>query len=176
MQVWKTFRLIEESGAVNREIENYYVVAFGMHRPPTDGPDPNIWQEEDLLYKEYYHITAPFDLKNTISLKHRHIRDQAKDDDWVYSPAGRKIRKIIVKHEDAALDSGMLNDDYFGFSGYIRSYTWKLVAYRRSSRRSVSRRQKRPLAGAEAGIRSIPGSCARWWSSKACQRPTIIVW
>ena len=117
VQVWNTFRLIEESGSVNREIENYYVVAFGMHRPPTDGPRPNIWQEEGLLYKEYYHITAPFDLKNTISLKHRHIRDQAKDDDWVYSPAGRKIRKIIVKHEDVALDSGMLNDDYFGFSG-----------------------------------------------------------
>ncbi len=127
MQIWNTFRLIEESGTVNREIENYYVVAYGMHRPPTDGPDPNIWQEEGLLYKEYYHITAPFDLKNTISLKHRHVRDQAKDDDWVYSPAGRKIRKIIVKHEDVALDSGLLNDDYFGFSGYIRSYTWKLV-------------------------------------------------
>ena len=133
MQVWNTFRLIEESGAVDREIENYYVVAYGMHRPQTqdtNGNDPNIWKDEGLLYKEYYHVTAPFDLKNSISLKHRHVLDQAKDADWFYSPAGRKIRKIIVKHEDAAFDSGILNDDYFGFSGYIRNYSWKLVGTR----------------------------------------------
>ncbi len=134
MQVWNIFRLIDESGTADRVIENYYVVAYGMHRPQTDGAggsDPNIWKEEGLLYKEYFHITAPFDLKNTISLKHRHVRDQAKDEDWLYSPAGRKVRKIIMKHEDAAFDSGILNDDYFGFSGYIRNYTWKLVGSRR---------------------------------------------
>ena len=130
MQVWNIFRLVDESGTADRVIENYYVVAYGMHRPKmdsSDGNDPNIWKEDGLLYKEYFHITAPFDLKNTISLKHRHVRDQAKDEDWLYSPAGRKVRKIIIKHEDAAFDSGILNDDYFGFSGYIRNYTWKLV-------------------------------------------------
>ena len=46
MQVWNTFRLIEESGSSDREIENYYVVAYGMHRPQTDGNDPNIWKED----------------------------------------------------------------------------------------------------------------------------------
>lgn len=130
VQIWNTFRLVTESGSSDREIENYYVVAYGMHRPQTNGDDPNLWKEDNILYKEYFHITAPFDLKNTISLKHRSVRDQAKDEDWYYSPAGRKVRKIIVKHEDAAFDSGILNDDYFCFSGYIRNYTWKLAGSR----------------------------------------------
>src|SRR5262249_46622203 len=37
MQVWNTFRIVPESGSADREIENYYVVAYGMHRPQTDG-------------------------------------------------------------------------------------------------------------------------------------------
>ncbi len=125
MQVWNTFRIVPESGAAEREIENYYVVAYGMHRPQGDDTNPNRWQRDGILYKEFYHILTPFDLKNTISLKHRYVRDQANDDNWVYSPAGRKVRKVIVRQEDTLYDSGALNEDYFGFWGYIRSYDWK---------------------------------------------------
>ncbi|MCS6924444.1 MAG: DUF1329 domain-containing protein [Candidatus Binatia bacterium] len=131
VQVWNTFRLVPESGLPDREIENYYVVAYGMHRPISDGMNPNKWERDGILYKEFFHITNPFDLKNTMSLKHRYVRDQANDDNWVYTPASRKIRKVIVKHEDASYDSGFLNEDFFGFWGYIRSYEWKLLGKKR---------------------------------------------
>lgn len=131
VQVWNTFRLVPESGSPDREIENYYVVAYGMHRPLSDGLNPNRWERDGVLYKEFFHITNPFDLKNTMSLKHRYVRDQANDDNWVYTPASRKIRKTIVKHEDASYDSGFLNEDFFGFWGYIRSYEWKLLGTKR---------------------------------------------
>lgn len=130
MQVWNIFRLMPESGPPDREIENYYVVAYGMHRPRTDDKNPNAWEKDGILFKEYFHITSPFDLKNTISLRHRYVRDQDNDDNWLYTPAGRKIRKAIVKHEDTVYDSGYLNEDAFGFWGYVRAYDWKLMGAR----------------------------------------------
>ncbi len=131
MQVWDTFRLLPESGSAEREIENYYVVAYGMHRPQTDSVNPNRWEKDGILYKEFFHILSPFDLKNTLSLKHRYVRDQANDDNWTYSPASRKVRKVIVKHEDTLFDSGFLNEDFFGFWGYVRSYSWRFLGARR---------------------------------------------
>lgn len=131
MQVWNTFRILLESGSAEREFENYWVVAYGMHRPATDGMNPNKWEKDGILFKEFYHLLTPFDMKNTMSLRHRYVRDQANDDNWMYTPASRKIRKVIVKHDEAAYDSGELNDDYFGFWGYIRSYDWKFLGSRR---------------------------------------------
>ena len=131
MQVWNTFRLVPETGSPDREIENYYVVAYGMHRPLTDGVNPNKWEKDGVLYKEFYHILTPFDLKNTMSLKHRYVRDQANDDNWTYTPASRKVRKVIIRHEDTLYDSGALNEDYFGFWGYVRSYSWKFLGVQR---------------------------------------------
>ncbi len=131
MQVWNTFRIVPESGSAEREIENYYVIAYGMHRPQADDVNPNKWERDGILYKEFYHILTPFDLKNTMSLKHRYVRDQANDDNWMYTPTSRKIRKVIVKLEEATYDSGLLNEDGFGFWGYVRSYTWKFLGFRR---------------------------------------------
>ncbi|MBI3302815.1 MAG: DUF1329 domain-containing protein [Deltaproteobacteria bacterium] len=131
MQVWNTFRIVPESGSAEREMENYYVIAYGMHRPQTDGGNPNKWEKEGILYKEFYHLLSPFDLKNTMSLKHRYVRDQANDDNWTYTPASRKIRKVIIKHDEALYDSGLTNEDGFGFWGYVRSYAWKFLGFRR---------------------------------------------
>lgn len=52
IQVWNTFRLLDESGEVDREFENYYVVAQGMHRPQIDGNNPNTWVQDGILQPE----------------------------------------------------------------------------------------------------------------------------
>ena len=131
MQVWNTFHLLPESGPPEREIENYYVVAYGMHRPHTNETNPNRWEREGVLFKEFYHILAPFDLKNSMGVKLRYVRDRYNDDNWLYSPTSRKIRKLIVKQDEASYDSGFLNEDYFGFWGYMRACDWKLLGTRR---------------------------------------------
>jgi hypothetical protein len=131
MQVWNTFRLLTESGSAEREIENYYVVAYGMHRPQADGVNPNKWAADGILYKEFFHILSPFDLKNSMSLKLRYLRDRRNDDNWSYNPASRKIRKIILKMDEASYDSGFLNEDFFGYWGYLRACDWKLLGERR---------------------------------------------
>jgi len=131
MQVWNTFRLVPESGRAEREIENYYVVAYGMHRPQTDGVNPNKWEKDGVLYKEFFHIQAPFDLKNSMSLKLRYVSDKDNDDNWTYSPASRKIRKVILKQDEASYDSGFLNEDFFGYWGYVRACHWKFLGTRR---------------------------------------------
>jgi hypothetical protein len=131
MQVWNTFRLVPESGPPEREIENYYVVAYGMHRPHTNGAPPNRWENDGVLYKEFFHVLSPFDLRNSMSLKLRYVRDRYNDDNWLYSPTSRKIRKLIFKQDEASYDSGFLNEDFFGFWGYIRACDWKLLGTRR---------------------------------------------
>jgi hypothetical protein len=131
MQVWNTFHLLPESGPPEREVENYYVVAYGMHRPHTNGTNPNRWERDGVLFKEFYHILAPFDLKNSMGVKLRYVRDRYNDDNWLYSPTSRKIRKLIVKQDEASYDSGFLNEDFFGFWGYIRACDWKFLGIRR---------------------------------------------
>jgi uncharacterized protein DUF1329 len=131
MQVWNNFRLVTESGSAEREIENYYVVHYGMHRPQTGGSNPNKWEGDGILYKEFFHVLAPFDLKNTMSLKLRYARDRVNDDNWVYSPTSRKIRKMIIKQDEASYDSGFLNEDFFGYWGYVRACNWKFLGSRR---------------------------------------------
>lgn len=131
MQVWNTFRLVPESSPPEREIENYYVVAYGMHRPHTNGVNPNRWEDGGILYKEFFHVVAPYDLKNSMSVKLRYVRDRDNDDNWLYTPTSRKIRKVILKQDEASYDSGFLNEDFFGFWGYIRACEWKLLGIRR---------------------------------------------
>jgi hypothetical protein len=130
MQVWNTFRLVTEAGAAEREIENYYVVHYGMHRPVVNGTNPNNWEDDGILYKEFFHILAPFDLKNSMSIKLRYVRDNINDDNWSYSPASRKIRKMIIKQDEASYDSGFLNEDFFGYWGYVRACNWKFLGSR----------------------------------------------
>ena len=131
MQVWNTFRLVTESGSAEREIENYYVVHYGMHRPHVNGTNPNKWESDGILFKEFFHILAPFDLKNSMSVKLRYARDRINDDNWLYSPASRKIRKMIIKQDEASYDSGFLNEDFFGYWGYVRACNWKFLGTRR---------------------------------------------
>jgi hypothetical protein len=131
VQVWNTFRLVTETGAAEREIENYYVVHYGMHRPHVNGTNPNKWESDGILYKEFFHILAPFDLKNSMSIKIRYARDRVNDDNWLYSPASRKIRKMIIKQDEASYDSGFLNEDFFGYWGYVRACNWKFLGTRR---------------------------------------------
>ncbi len=130
MESWNTFRLLPESGAAEREFENYYVVAYGMHRPQVDGVNPNRWEKEGVLYKEFSILLSPFDLKNTMTLKLRYDRDRYNDDNWLYTPASRKIRKIIVTLDEASYDSGFLNEDFFGYWSYVRSCQWQLLGTR----------------------------------------------
>jgi hypothetical protein len=131
MQVWNMFRLVTESGTAEREIENYYVVHYGMHRPHANGTNPNKWEQDGILYKEFFHLLAPFDLKNSMSMKIRYARDGVNDDNWLYSPASRKIRKMIIKQDEASYDSGFLNEDFFGYWGYVRACNWKFLGTRR---------------------------------------------
>lgn len=131
VQVWNKFIMVPDNGPPDREIESYYVVAYGMHRPPREGVNPNKWEKDGILFKEYWHILSPFDLKNSMSLRLRYDRDQENDRNWLYTPAGRKVRKMIVKLDEASYDSGFLNEDFFGYWGYVRSQTWKLLGSRR---------------------------------------------
>jgi hypothetical protein len=131
VQVWNTFRLLPESGSAEREFDNYYVIAYGMHRPQVDGSTLNKWEKEGVLYKEFSLMLSPFDVKNTMTLKLRYVHDRYNDDNWLYTPASRKIRKVIVKLDEASYDSGFLNEDFFGYWGYIRACNWQLVGQQR---------------------------------------------
>lgn len=113
MQCWQVFRILSEDGSLSREIENYYVVVYGMHRPGAGRSSPNRWQKEGILYKEFAEILRPSDLKGMMAVKHRYDDDSTVDQDWVYAPTARKVRRTFVRQEDASLDSSFLREDFF---------------------------------------------------------------
>jgi hypothetical protein len=150
-EAWGTFRSIQSSGKVDREIEFYYAIAYGMHRPPPADTRANRWQQSGVLFKEFYQALAPFDVKDMMALKLRYDDDQRSDDDWAYVPTARKVRHLSVRHDDATMQSDLLNEDFFGFSGYVHAHGWKFLG--------------RQLALVPFGIRSSRATVteSRWY-------------
>jgi hypothetical protein len=123
-EAWGTFRTIEQSGQVAREIEFYYAIAYGMHR--TDEA-ANQWTKDGILYKEFYKCLGPLDLKNLMNLKYRHDDDRKADIDWSYLPQTRKVKRLLIRHDEPTMGSELLHEDFYGFSGYIHAHDWKVL-------------------------------------------------
>jgi len=123
-EAWGTFRTIDQSGQVLREIEFYYAIAYGMHR--TD-ESANQWTKDGILYKEFYKCLAPLDLKNLMNLKYRHDDDRESDIDWSYLPQTRKVKRLLIHHDEPTMGSELLHEDFYGFSGYIHDHDWRFL-------------------------------------------------
>lgn len=124
IQEWGSMDTLD-GDRVQRSIKIYYAIAWGAHR--AEGEDANIWRKDGMLYKELTRVLAPLDLKDMTTLKHRPVRDHDQDIDWVYTTDTRRVRRIVAPHEEQAAGSELLNEDFWGFSGYLRDHEWKLV-------------------------------------------------
>ena len=115
------FRQMSGTGAVEREIEFEYVRAFGMH---VAGEANARWEDEGILYKEFYRAIAPLDVRNLMNLRLRYDDDRAFDETWSYLPSDRRVRKTTQPLEESTMGSDLLREDYYGFSGYLHAHEW----------------------------------------------------
>lgn len=127
-EAWGVFRFLD-AGRVVRSIEFYYARAYGMHRSEADA-DPwseGIWENEGILFKELYQCLAPDDVKNVMRLKFRYDDDRLSDLDFAYLPDTRKVRQIHVDLQEPTMSSELLNEDFYGFSGYLHEHDWRFL-------------------------------------------------
>ena len=121
---WGVFRFIDASGQIFRAIEFYYAQAYGMHR--TD-PSADVWKGAGILFKELYQLLEPDDVKNVMRLKFRYDDDRSSDLDFAYIPETRRVRQVPVDFQEPAISSELLNEDFYGFSGYLHEHHWRFL-------------------------------------------------
>jgi Protein of unknown function (DUF1329) len=123
-QAWGLFRFIGASGQDVRHIEFYYAIAYGMHR---GDPKANLWEGSGILFKELFQCLAPDDVKNVMQLKFRYDDDRASDLNFAYVREMHKVRQINVDPREPAMSSEILNEDFYGFWGYLHEHDWRLL-------------------------------------------------
>ncbi len=124
-QAWGVFRFIGPSGEeIRHQIEFYYAIAYGMHR---GDPKANLWDGSGILFKELYQCLAPEDVKNVMQLTFRYDDDRSSDLNFAYVREMHKVRQINVDPRERAMSSEILNEDFYGFWGYLHEHDWRLL-------------------------------------------------
>jgi hypothetical protein len=123
-QSWGEFRILDSTGRQVRDVEFYYALAYGMYR---DDAKANLWQDERVYFKELYQCLAPEDVKNQMRLKFRYDDDRSSDLNFAYMPEVKKVRQVNVDPRERMMSSELLNEDFYGFWGYLHEYDWRFL-------------------------------------------------
>jgi hypothetical protein len=125
-QFWPTNELRSSSGTVERATTFHAVSMYGMHLPE---PSKNHleWQKEGVLRKMYMRMLAPADMEGSQVLNYVYDKDTVADEQWVYDPKTRRVRKVVYNPYEAAEGGELLMEDRGGFGGYIHDYEWKYL-------------------------------------------------
>ncbi len=121
---WGVLRIIGPTGEQVRQIEFYYAIAYGMHR---GDPKADIWDGSGILFKELFQCLAPDDVKNVMQLKFRYDDDRSSDLNFAYVREMHKVRQVNVDPREPAMSSEILNEDFYGFWGYVREHDWRFL-------------------------------------------------
>jgi hypothetical protein len=123
-QSWGEFRILDSTGRQVRDIEFYYALAYGMYRRDAEA---DLWKDDRVYFKELYQCLAPEDVKNQMRLKFRYDDDRTSDLNFAYLPEMRKVRQVNVDPRERMMSSELLNEDFYGFWGYLHEYDWRFL-------------------------------------------------
>ena len=125
-EYWPTDELRNSSGTAERTRSFYVAFRWGMHRPD---PAKNLpqWEKEGVLFRMYSRMLAPSDVEGGQLLIYIYDKDTLPNDERVYDPRTRRIRKAVDNPYEATGGGERLIEDIEGFSGYIYSYEWKYL-------------------------------------------------
>jgi len=92
-------------------------------------PKPELPNPDAVRYKEILSpLVAPFDMKGVGALDIRYISAARQDDNWLYVPAIRRVRRMsTAQRSDSLFGQDTDQDSYWGFSGHIAWSDWKLI-------------------------------------------------
>lgn len=119
-----TVQLRDQTGRTPRSMEFQHLFRFGLHRTE---PDANLaeWETKGVFYKEYLHALAPLDLAGFQQIRLHYDRDGLADEEWVYDPRTRRVRKNVYNPIASSLGLTYLGEDRLGFLGYLHPYEWQ---------------------------------------------------
>jgi hypothetical protein len=123
-QAWGVFRVLDGTGKQIRFMEFYYAIAFGMHR--SDAKE-DLWAGDGVYFKELYQVLAPEDVKNQMNLKLRYDDDRIPDLNFAYVPETKRVRQVSIDPRERMMSSELLNEDFYGFWGYLHEYDWRFL-------------------------------------------------
>ncbi|TMB22464.1 MAG: outer membrane lipoprotein-sorting protein [Deltaproteobacteria bacterium] len=79
----------------------------------------------------HYPILEPFDLKGVGGLGNRHIDPARPDDQWLYLPSLRRVRRLsTAQRSDALFGQDTDTDSFYGYSGHIAWTDFKYLGER----------------------------------------------
>ena len=95
-------------------------------------PKPELPNPDGVRYKEILSpVVAPYDMKGVGALYIRYVDASRQDDSWLYVPAVRRVRRMsTAQRSDALFGQDTDVDSYWGFSGHIAWFDWKLLGVR----------------------------------------------
>ncbi len=118
-----TRRIVSPSGRIKKEMTLTRVLSYDETRlgQPMKNPD-KIKQKIVQLY------TYPADIAGQAILIYRFIDDRRPDDQWIYLPTLRRVRRAPAMSRGAQIDGESTIDEMGGgFAGLVSDWNWKLL-------------------------------------------------
>jgi len=121
-QMW--FDFINKDGVIERQLLGKHAKCRVQGRVVL----PTVPNQEKVLRKEYMQFIQPKDCAGVGFIDIRYMADEKDDDMWAYVPALRRVRRMSgAQRQDAYMSSDFHIEDFYGFSGKVSDYTWKLI-------------------------------------------------
>ena len=126
MQNQGTLRSVNNSGNIERAVENTYARMYGMYRP---NPDNNVatWEKEGTWFRDHSVVLSPQDIEGAQQLTFHYAADANEKKGWAYDPQSRRTRSVVVSMLDSSFGLNFMVEDYNGFNGYLSEHTWDYV-------------------------------------------------
>ncbi len=94
---------------------------------PAYEPNPSQYRNQFGLYP----VLEPFDLKGVGAVGNRYIDPGQQDDQWLYLPTLRRVRRLsTAQRSDALFGQDTDIDSYYGYNGHIAWMSWKFLGER----------------------------------------------
>jgi hypothetical protein len=92
--------------------------------PKPEKPNPNGYRVQQGLYP----FLEPFDLKGVGGLGNRYLDSSKADDQWLYLPSLRRVRRLsTAQRSDALFGQDTDVDSFYGYAGHIAWMNWKYL-------------------------------------------------
>ncbi len=116
-------RIVSPSGRIKREAMRTKVLTYDECRLGRPMKNPDGFKQKIVQMWIY-----PADIAGQAILIYKYIDDRRPDDQWIYLPTLRRVRRAPAMTRGAQIDGEATIDEMGGgFTGLIGDFTWKLL-------------------------------------------------